>query len=193
MNIQHVNVSKEAAHAALLEYKQHRDRYDKRDWEIERIYRQIAKGNIVISAGDAIRAAGLDSKGRPKLAICEAHATHCVCSLGHADITFGIFKNAWSEGVGRFKVAWPNLDHGWIKGAVVPGRLVAQLPRIPPQHRPAGDTLARYHLLWEADWTDMPRDPYLLKRIGKDAFVVLAAWDLTDVEMMVLRAHQPAQ
>ena len=36
-----------------------------------------------------------------------------------------------------------------------------------------------YHLLWEADWTAIPRDPYLLKRIGRDAWVVLADPDDT--------------
>ncbi len=29
------------------------------------------------------------------------------------------------------------------------------------------------------------------ERIGKDAWVVLAAWELTDVEMSVLRSHHP--
>jgi len=57
---------------------------------------------------------------------------------------------------------------------------------MPPQFRPPAAELKNYHVLWEADWTAIPRDPMLLRRIGKDAWVVLAAWDLTDIEMNVL-------
>ena len=45
MNVQSLSVTPEAAVAALREYKAHRNVYDARDWEIERIYRQIAKGS----------------------------------------------------------------------------------------------------------------------------------------------------
>lgn len=59
----------------------------------------------------------------------------------------------------------------------------AQLPLIPVHLRPR-TALDSYHILWEAEWTPTPpRDPYLLRRIGEgDLWLVVAAWDLTEVE-----------
>jgi hypothetical protein len=65
-------ITQDAALTALREYKLHRSAYDDRDWEIERIYRQISKGKTVISLQTAIVSAGLDGKLRPKLAIVRA-------------------------------------------------------------------------------------------------------------------------
>lgn len=179
MNVAELAVTKEAALAALGEYKKHRDVYDRKDWEIERIYRAISKGKTVISVNDSIRNAGLDEKGRPRLAICQAHAHTCIYSPSWDSATFGIGP----DNVGKVSVPWLGLGYSH-------GRATALLPRIPPQHRPHGNALSNYHILWEADWKDIPSDPYLLRKIGKDAWVVLAAWDLTDVEMSVLRAHR---
>lgn len=185
MNVQPLQIDQLAAATALREYKQHRDVYDKRDWEIERIYRAIARGKTVISAFDAIRRAGLDEAGRPRLALMRADQDVCICDYYCSE--YIILKHA--NGCSRaaewyFQIPWPNR----AKRAIQDAR--ARLPRIPPQHRPAAGTLSLYHVLWEADWEAIPRDPYLLKRIGKDAWVVLAAWDLTEVELSVLRAHE---
>ncbi len=184
MNVQPLGVTDQDAYSALREYKSHRSTYDKRDWEIERIYRQIAKGNTVISVHDAIRRGGVDELGRPRLAIMRADQTRVECSAFWDESV--IFTNEHNSRAAEwhFEIKWPGRP---VKAR---SRLAALLPRIPPQHRPPGGDLGKYHILWEADWSSIPRDPYLLKRIGKDAWVVLAAWDLTDVELSVLRAHQ---
>ena len=181
-------MSRSEAHACLREYKEHRNRYDKRDWEIERIYRAIARGNTVISVVDAIRRAGFDGEGRPKLAICQASALACVCIYRSDHLTFAIapetsFETSFynrSRLCGKIKIP---VSTQWRTDTK------ALLPRIPPQYRPHGDTLGYYHMLWEADWQGIPADPYLLRRIGRDAWVVVAAWELTDVEMSVLRVR----
>jgi hypothetical protein len=185
VNIQSLEVNPAVAQEALKAYKAHRDVYDKRDWEIERIYRAIAKGKVVIDALGAIRRAGLDEQGRPRLAIMRADQEFCFCETYRGDRI--IFRNGHRSKAGEwyFEVSWPNRA---VRPEYVD--LAARLPRIPPQHRPAQGTLPAYHLLWEADWKSIPRDPYLLKRIGKDAWIVLAAWDLTPVELSVMRAHQ---
>ena len=191
MNVQPLAVTQEAALVALVEYKAHRATHDKRDWEIERVYRQIAKGKTIISVNDAIRRGGVDELGRPKLAIMRADQEVAMCRpYDYSDrIEIG---NQWNKrgAEWHFDIPWPDrpplLHHTQRKQ----WRYSAQLPRIPPQHRPPAGELIKYHILWEADWTAIPRDPYLLKRIGKDAWLVLAAWDLTDVEVSVLRAHQ---
>lgn len=185
MNVQKLNdtVTGHAAEMALQTYKQHRATYDTRDWEIERIYRAIAKGKTVIAAFNAIVGAGLDEKGRPLLAICRADAKECLCDPSNNSVTYGtVVPGAWRKMRHRLTVPWRGLNYSPTHRAVV--------PRIPPQHRPATAALSNYHILWEAEWNDIPRDPYLLRRIAKDAWVVLAAWDLTDVEISVLRAHR---
>lgn len=185
MNVAPLAVTQEAAAIALREYKAHRATYDKRDWEIERIYRAISKGRTVISVHDAIRAAGVDELGRPRLAIMRADQRQVQCNACWDSSV--VFTNEYNSRAGEwhFEIPWSNRAHRCRSV-----NLAARLPRIPPQHRPASGNLGSYHILWEADWTDIPRDPYLLKRIGKDAWIVLAAWDLTDVEIAVLRAHE---
>ncbi len=64
------------------------------------------------------------------------------------------------------------------------------VPPIPPEHRPS-DACSKYCILWEVDkWEPHapPGDPILLQPIGGDLYAVLAHWDLTEVERMVLGA-----
>ena len=185
MNVRSLQVTQEAARLALIAYKAHRSTYDKRDWEIERIYRAIAKGKVVVAALQAIREAGVDQLGRPKLAIMRADQEVVRCSVYRSDRVTFTNEHRSKASEWHFEIPWRDR----ITPPIGTGELVARLPRIPPQHRPAQGTLPNYHLLWEADWGQVPRDPMLLKRIGRDAWVVLAAWDLTDVELSVLRAH----
>jgi hypothetical protein len=66
-------------------------------------------------------------------------------------------------------------------------RAEALVPSVPVHLRPKRG-LASYHVLWEAEWTKVvPRDPYLLRRIGRaDLWLVCAAWELTEVERAAL-------
>jgi hypothetical protein len=72
----------------------------------------------------------------------------------------------------------------------------AVVPIVPPAHRPAGAMLSQYSVLWEvAEWEALPKppvppgDPMLLKPLGHTGlYAVMAHWDLTDVERMVLGA-----
>ena len=175
-----------AAQAALLAYKQHRAAYDKHDWEIERIYRAIARGKIVVSALQAIPAAGLNEQGWPKLAIMRADQEVCICSRSNPEKVTMRAPDRFCAKDRFFEIAWtnrPQPTERWRDASAV-------LPRIPPQHRPETRNLSKYHVLWEANWTSIPRDPMLLKRIGRDAWIVLAAWELTEVELSVLQAYQ---
>lgn len=182
MNVESLEVTQEQAVLALQqEYRAGRKNFDKIDREIRRIYRAIAAGKEVISVNDAIRKGGLDVQGRPKLAIMRADQKEVICTLCHSDHV--VFSNVHRSNAAEwhFEIPWPGRTY-------TNGSARALLPRMPPHIRPA-DPMS-YHILWEADWTDIPRDPYLLKRIGKDAWVVVAAWDLTDIEVAVLRAHR---
>lgn len=182
MNVESLQVTQEQAVEAVKAYRAGRERHDALDKEILRIYRAIAAGKTVISVHDAIRAAGVDEFGRPRLAIMRADQEAVRCDAWHSEkVTFMSQMRSTAADL-KFEIAWPNRAKTGVFNS-----LWALLPRIPPQYRPA--VLSDYHLLWEADWTAIPRDPYLLKRLGKDAWAVVAAWDLTSVEMNVLRAR----
>jgi hypothetical protein len=64
---------------------------------------------------------------------------------------------------------------------------IALTPIVPLNVRPKRG-LENYHVLWEAEWQPVPPgDPYLLRRIGRsDAWLVVAAWHLTEIERAVL-------
>jgi hypothetical protein len=51
--------------------------------------------------------------------------------------------------------------------------------------------MQNYHVLFEAVWSKAPpSDPFLLRRLGKgDLWLVLAMWDLTEVERAALAAR----
>jgi hypothetical protein len=177
MDVQQIEFSPADALVALREYKEHRGNYDKHDMEIERVYRAISRGKTVISARNAIQRAGRDEQGRPRLAISRADARAFRCSVERSGRAR--FFN-WST---RWNIEAQLSSHDSYLD------LTSVLPRIPPKYRPK-NALYKYWILWEADWQAMPTDPYLLRRLGEDAWIVLAAWELTPVEVAVLRATQ---
>ena len=61
------------------------------------------------------------------------------------------------------------------------------VPIVPLHLRPKRG-LQNYYTLWEAEWGPIvPKDPMLLRPIGKgDMWLVVAAWDLTEVERAAL-------
>lgn len=155
-------------------YKAHRGAHTKEDAEIERIYYQISRGRKVVRAHESIRAAGVDSAGRPRLALIRADAKKCTLNSWWSDqIHFDDSEHRNSRNV----IKWPDFKSCKSHRAIV--------PLIPVHLRPA-DHLERYHILWEADWVRVPVDPMLLRKIGADAWLVVAAWDLTAVEQAVL-------
>lgn len=158
------------------------------DDAIMRGYKALASGAAIIDITKAFGDTGVDEKGRPKLAIARA------------DAYWGYFN--WEEvNVARFRSCYekepgwrvPITKHGMttIRSMKSPenrhsahGR--ALVPLIPPQHRPKFK-LSGYHILWEAEWQNVPPvDPFLLRHLGGALYVVLAQWDLTEVEQSVL-------
>ena len=172
------SITRENAKVALLEYKACREKHTKIDKEIERLYRAIARGRKVISVAAAIEQAGADSEGHPKLAIGRADAIEISYYLPGQEIEY--YDRGWAKW--KFRCPCPGAKYSGGKGAIV--------PHIPPHLRPPQKSLVNYWILWEADWKALPRDPILLQRIGGDAWVVLAAWELTEVELSVLRNNR---
>lgn len=190
MQVTTLEVDRVEARTLWQKYQTHRH-YQKPnpvDAEIERIYKMIAKGGVVIRALESIVKAGVGEDGLPKLAIARADAAKTYLSVygnGSASMTDLEFARGNASRNRRF--LFPEGSFVFGKGAVGRWRLSAIVPHIPPDIRPARG-LANYHILWEAIWTkEVPVDPMLLRRIGKgDTWLVVGAWDLTPVERAVL-------
>lgn len=189
MQTNRIELDREKARELWRAYKTHRH-YDKpMDDEIRRAYQLLAQGRLVIQALESIKAAGLNEQGLPKLAIgrADAEGEDCVLSLngggGGYMTTTGRF---WPQARCRRTINFPDGTFPRVGRGFGP-RARAIVPIIPAHLRPKRG-LANYHILWEAEWEKIPpRDPYLLRRIGKaDLWLVVAMWDLTDVEQAVL-------
>lgn len=197
MDVQKLNVDQDKAQELWRRYQTHRAYQTPADAEIEAIYKRIAKGATVIRALESIRVAGLNAEGLPKLAICRAHVSQCWLHLSTHTATFNSIRNPRSNDTrSMVQVDWPDFIRDHKVAMKLPANqhmpryeYEARVPLIPVHIRPRRG-LANYHILWEAEWTKRyPVDPYLLRRIGGDAWLVVAAWDLTDVERAVMSSR----
>lgn len=160
------------------------------DREIERTYRLIAAGKVVIQAVESIKAAGVGPDGYPKLALARADQAVCRVEMW-ASGSARMSPDRWSRRNVTKDFSFPEGSFPRFDGYKNDG--VAATPLIPVQLRPR-TALDNYHVLWEAEWRKVPpRDPYLLRRIGGDMWLVLAAWDLTDVERAAMATRMSAQ
>jgi len=187
MEVQTATIDRKQAKLLYREYKKHQHYSTPVDQEIMRAYQLIAQGRMVIKALESITVAGLNAQGLPKLAICRADAIACNFRLDRDgggrmrdDRVQPRTNRKWEVLESRSVILFPRgsfpTNRGvWEAKALVPA---------PPLHLRPRRGLANYHILWEAEWTKVvPRDPYLLRRIGKgDLWLVCAHWDLTEVE-----------
>lgn len=191
METEQIIMDREEALALYKEYRKSRRYETKIDAEVKRTYRAISQGKVVIKALESIVAAGLDDTGYfPRLAICRASASHCEVDMqwnGAATFRTATATGAnWSRAKGnRVEIrpgAFPRIEDRKRSSAR------AIIPQCPLHLRPKDEDMGKYHVLWEAEWTPIPpRDPMLLRRIGEaDLWVVVAHWDLTEVERAAL-------
>ena len=175
------------------------------DAEYMRYYKSIknalyhlSQGKHIIDINASMKAAGVNDKGWPKLAICKASMKK----------VFFIWERDWStdERYGQYYERYRRKGEDWdserntykvsesawgdIQRADRDRRVSTVVPKVPAQFMPKNG-LANYHILWEVDeWTpEPPKDPMLLKQIrgSKNLFAVLAVWELTKLERAVLR------
>ena len=196
MDVSKIALSQADARDLYRQYKDHRHYSTPIDDEIRRTYRAISQGKVVIQALESIKAAGLNDKGLPKLAIGRADLSEIFLdanSDGSVAMMSDRQSRIWhhSEVQSSVRITFPA---GSFVGVQYKRRQRAMLPLIPIHLRPR-QALESYHVLWEAEWEPIPpRDPYLLRRMGKaDLWLVVAAWDLTDVERAALATRVTAQ
>ncbi|MEA2255585.1 MAG: hypothetical protein QOG35_1630 [Solirubrobacteraceae bacterium] len=207
MELATITMDRNEARKAFLEYRDacRADRAAE-DEALMRAYRAAAKGVALIRLSEVLAAGGTVEReithswwtGReersrtftvwlPALAVARADVTKVWCSgvrQGGAVIEYSEGGSYVHQTRKRFTIPDQTFPtQGWESR-----RHVAMAPNIPPALRPP-HALHNYHLLWEAEWADVPEppgDPALLKHLGGDLYAVLAAWDLTPIEQAVL-------
>jgi hypothetical protein len=143
----------------------------------------------------------------PRVAACRASAAFCYCLGVQRDgqVTFSDSLRRrldYRSGVLSLETRFPTPEgYTYASGDVHERRSAwqAMVPIVPPKHRPAGArTLDSFVVLWEVDdwqWAQVPAppgDPALLRHVGGDIYAVLAVWDLTELERLVLAGRRPS-
>jgi hypothetical protein len=194
MNVSTISIPKEDALKAYREYrdavKQATDaEQTHEDAAIAAAMKAIAQGQAVVDLLDAFREAGLDEFARPRLAMARVDVTQIAYNCFQSSSTpmfeaFPVRKHR-----GRYKQTMFCLPAGFYTKGIDVARWTAVVPIVPPRFRPPKSQLRKYWVLWHPEWKAPPRDkdPMLLRRLSNYLFVVVAAWDLTEVEMAVLR------
>ena len=186
-----VELDRERARQLWRDYRAHQHYSQPIDEDVMRTYHAIAQGRVVIRAVASVIAAGLNADGLPKLAIARADKPWCwIRAEANGSGTFTTNEAetwAYRERRGsRQRIDFPANSFAFPKTR----RAKSMVPQIPLPLRPKRG-LANYHVLYEAEWNDLPPvDPMLLRRVGRaDLWIVCAAWELTEVERAALAAR----
>ena len=184
MDVQTITMPRLEARKKRAEYlRACRGRHTAEDKVLKDGFRELARGNALLNIVEVMRYAGVDERARPRLAICRA--SYKIVWFVHQS-----WDDVWVFGPEEYTTShWTRknvfLPHETFARERSAGRLRAVVPLIPPGIRPDSD-LDNYHILWEAAWEEMPRDPMLLRKVGGDLYAVMATWDLTELERLVL-------
>ncbi len=194
MQIPTIEMPTELAQKKLDEYRDHRMADLAEDEQImKRSFSALAKGKKLFNLYEVMRRAGTNHLAHPRLGIARADWEY-------------VYFTGWEEGNGVFhgvtsyreeknpiecrgKVFPEEVDRwGWNGHWGQQGEelLRSPVPAIPQQLKPP-HALLNYHILFEPVWEALPgKDPILCKRISPNMFIILAAWDLTDLELAVM-------
>lgn len=202
MELEIIDIDPDEARVKLAEYQESlREDRNAEDAAIAAGYRAAARGLPVISLQRTIAAGGWHENGLPRMAAIRAAtlengismlATECFARWDGPDLVFsdrddwrvnrGSLVNAHSVRVPVAGDDRPAVSRrNWRAGRTM-------VPLIPPRFRPKPRRLRHCHILWEVkswDWIP-PEDPALIRHIRGDLWSVLAVWELTELERLVL-------
>jgi hypothetical protein len=193
MDLDTIGIGPAEARAKLAEYQAALDAggATAEDQAIAAGYRAVARGRPLISLARTVARGGWHPNGLPRIGVCQAEATQCRVQWSGGDL---VFTDEWSHGnrgalVGHHSVRVPVAGddrpgggNRWWAGS-------APVPLVPPGSRPRRPAkLSRCHVLWEVEeWKQVaPVDPALIRHVRGDLWEVLATWDLTQLERLVL-------
>jgi len=188
-----LTIAKDTARDLWRAYQTHKHYSTPIDREIMSAYQKLAQGKLVIKALESILTAGSNEQGLPKLAIARADTKLChLRTQADGAAVMSSVTNTARNGRhtlgGSFgtRFEFPAGSFGFSHWHNFTG----VVPIVPLNERPKR-AMSNYHIMWEAEWTKaVPVDPFLLRRIGKaDMWLVLAMWDLSEVERTALAAR----
>lgn len=187
----------EEAYKQYLEVvKTRKEKYLK---DLKTVYYNLKQGKTVIDIFEAMKKADTNKEGDPRLAICRADAKEVYFekqSVGSGSFSHEDF-GSWNKGSYRYDIQLPSntfSDWKFKEGSdweINRKRIKTKVPIIPAHLLPKGK-LENYYILWETkEWETLPerKDPFLLKRISNNLFVVLAEWDVTKLEQSIIRGR----
>lgn len=154
--------------------------------ELGKIYHAMKSGKVLIDIREVIKQGSVKDVGRPSFAIARANTRTVHCKY-------------YEDGQVEYNAGWGDrMFINLIKALPIYGQgrsgwrldMDAPVPMIPPKYRPAILT-NDYYILWEVDeWSNIVSvDPYLLKRLTKYHFILLEGWDLTPLEVSVMKNY----
>jgi len=196
MKVDKLAISKKKA---LMEMKLYKEATKTKDAkylkQMKKMYQLLYKGKKVIDIFDVMQKAGI-KKGLPKLAIAKAERKTIIFRKRKEGAgVFGFMgrRNNWGTSSFTSQVVLPKKTFRF-KGKKPATRTAseAKVPIIPARLIPKG-SLKSYYILWEVEnWkqtTIAPKDPFLLKRISRNLFAIMSAWDLTPLERALVRGR----
>lgn len=199
MDLQPIEMSWKQGRETLKQYTAIlKEKRTAEDIAILKSTKAILAGKIVIRLVDAVKNGGVDVRGLPRIAVARADDKFVKCSsrgnecwmVGSStrDEWVSDYGKGRNSVVGRRTMAKPRGFKFELDGALQERcEAKAIVPSIPPAHRPAETSYDRYYVLFEAEWdVSPPVDPALLAPLGGGLFVVVAIWDLSDLERAVL-------
>jgi hypothetical protein len=151
MNVPLITMPKHDAEVAFAEYREAvKQRHTEEDHAIMVGYREMAKGRAVINVEDAIRDAGMDEYGRPRLAICRADGHFCWFDHQHDGPRFSMSESPRWRATSTYIKLRRDLFGPGAK-LTKPGRAYsyqvrAVVPSIPPRLRPKS-AYSNFHIL----------------------------------------------
>lgn len=197
MNVPTIEMPVKDAQAKLAAYRtQLRRRADEEYVAAAAGYEALAEGKPLLNLADAINFAGLGDDGRPRLAIARADRKQVMVT------NWGGPRNHI-----RFNATSPNfstwnytgslvIDVPWNELGIKMKDGYALVPMVPADVRPSGQ-LRDYFILWEVEqWSDRrigakpDIDPYLLRHLAGDLYIVEAEWDLTELERAIMSGRR---
>jgi hypothetical protein len=201
MNVSAIELPKEAAKQKYKEYLEASKRIKSKEYSAaRRAYRALSKGLKVIDIWAAFEKTGVKADGSgPKLAIVRADAKEVLFIKGRDGS--GRFcipaDRSWNQRETASDVQLPaGTFPNWPTSApnktwdIVDQQIVTNVPFV-PAHIVMPGKPENYYILFEVNkWfrRQKVRDPYLLQRLSNNTFVVLAEWDVSPVEAIVMRA-----
>jgi hypothetical protein len=195
-----LEMSEEEAEKAYRDYSEAvKSRKEKYLEDLKKVYYNLKQGRKVIDIFDVMKRAGVNEQGEPRLAISIA---------GKPEVQFAkqaagsgtFYKDELRDYVSDVQLPSGTFPDWERKKEEAPDRwtpIIREIIKtgvpIVPAHLLPNRSLNNYYILWEVkNWQEVippRRDPFLLKRLSSNLFVVLAEWELTAIEQAVIRGY----